>query len=403
MKKSKFKLTFTLQQHTPMIHFQHDQAGATLRGTELKPKLDRFIIQKMGGWEKIPDDWKVGGSKSQHQALDYKVRIEAIDVELTPIKKQDKVPMFFGAMGDDYNLHPKAKSFTEKPILVVFQSFNNELKDTIEQNFAPFLARTNFGTRQNKGYGSFFLDSKKHTSAANAFDRYPSISFSIPKRKKPRNQYQDAPPEDELDLTHVFNVINYYYQRLKSGINYCYNDDKIDYQHSFLKLYLSQLNLGYQWEKRWLKEKFIGLKPNNTPKKYARAMLGVVGNYTFKPNKGKTCAPEDANKIYPKNEKTIAVSSNQVERFKSPITFKPIINGTKVRIYIVTNEIPKQLLGKDFTFTENSNSHTLSTPDRAIKLDNLIEAYHKELTNSFTAYTFTGRPSYPVTIQAPNQ
>ena len=42
-----YKLEFTLKQHTPIIHFQHDQEGATLRATEVKPKLDRFIIEKV--------------------------------------------------------------------------------------------------------------------------------------------------------------------------------------------------------------------------------------------------------------------------------------------------------------------------------------------------------------------
>jgi hypothetical protein len=42
-----YKLKFTLKQHTPLIHFQHDQAGATLRATEVKPKLDQFIIEKL--------------------------------------------------------------------------------------------------------------------------------------------------------------------------------------------------------------------------------------------------------------------------------------------------------------------------------------------------------------------
>ena len=42
-----YKIVFTLKQHTPLIHFQHDQAGATLRATEVKPKLDRFITEKI--------------------------------------------------------------------------------------------------------------------------------------------------------------------------------------------------------------------------------------------------------------------------------------------------------------------------------------------------------------------
>ncbi len=40
-----YKLEVTLKQHTPLIHFQHDQEGATLRASEVKPKLDRFIIE----------------------------------------------------------------------------------------------------------------------------------------------------------------------------------------------------------------------------------------------------------------------------------------------------------------------------------------------------------------------
>jgi len=43
---SKFKLEFTLKQHTPLIHFQSNQKGATLRATELKPKLDKFLIEQ---------------------------------------------------------------------------------------------------------------------------------------------------------------------------------------------------------------------------------------------------------------------------------------------------------------------------------------------------------------------
>jgi len=39
---------YKLEIKSPIIHFQHDQAGATLRATEVKPKLDRFILEKMG-------------------------------------------------------------------------------------------------------------------------------------------------------------------------------------------------------------------------------------------------------------------------------------------------------------------------------------------------------------------
>ena len=44
-----YKIEFTLKQHTPIIHFQHDQDGATIRATEVKPKLDQFIFEKLTG------------------------------------------------------------------------------------------------------------------------------------------------------------------------------------------------------------------------------------------------------------------------------------------------------------------------------------------------------------------
>lgn len=40
-----YRLEFTLKQHTPIIHFQHDQYGATLRASEVKPKLDIGLIE----------------------------------------------------------------------------------------------------------------------------------------------------------------------------------------------------------------------------------------------------------------------------------------------------------------------------------------------------------------------
>ncbi len=52
------KLVIKLKQHTPLIHFQHDQEGATLRASEVKPKLDRFILSKLGEehYDTISDD-----------------------------------------------------------------------------------------------------------------------------------------------------------------------------------------------------------------------------------------------------------------------------------------------------------------------------------------------------------
>lgn len=83
------KLEIALKQHTPIIHFQHNEEGATLRATELKPKLDKFIITQIGegcykrGKERLREDmlyvgWLIGKPQNDNDphALNYKVKVE---------------------------------------------------------------------------------------------------------------------------------------------------------------------------------------------------------------------------------------------------------------------------------------------------------------------------------------
>ena len=67
-----FEKHYILKAHTPLIHFQYNQSGATLRATEVKPKLDRFLLDKLKN-RKIPSYWFVEKTK----ALNYKLHIEA--------------------------------------------------------------------------------------------------------------------------------------------------------------------------------------------------------------------------------------------------------------------------------------------------------------------------------------
>jgi len=68
-KHSKYKLCFKLKQHTPIIHFQADQKGATLRASELKPKLDRFLIDKLKMLENGKPDWSFYGAIRARMAM----------------------------------------------------------------------------------------------------------------------------------------------------------------------------------------------------------------------------------------------------------------------------------------------------------------------------------------------
>lgn len=65
------RLTFDLIQHTPIIHFQSEYRGATLRASEVKPKLDKFLLKCFKRDKiSIPNNWLIPGQKD---ALSYKL------------------------------------------------------------------------------------------------------------------------------------------------------------------------------------------------------------------------------------------------------------------------------------------------------------------------------------------
>ncbi len=358
-----FKYSVSLKQHTPLIHF-HKQPGATLRATELKPKLDKYLIKNC----EIRKEWITSG---QEDALDYKVRVIAPAVDSIPIAKGEQTPAFFGNMGDEYDDNPKCFSIASKPLKLSFSSFHSELVKQVETCLGEFFARHNFGTRQSKGYGSF-------TTEIFSPELYNTMtSLRVGKRQI-------------RDFRDLMNIINYYYQRLRSGINY-----RHEYQHAFLKMYLE--GKGYHWEKRWLKEKFIGgLPPRDEEERFARAMLGLGGAYTFKPKH----RDRRDGQVYPDREVNVNVESTttRVSRFKSPVTFKPVEFGTHWSIFILPQWVPEEMESVRFKFSARGDSHYLETPAKALDIEDLIRSYHIHLGRGFRASTYTGNPAYQVQI-----
>ena len=44
---TKYRLNLSLEAQSPLIHFQAREQGATIRPSEVKPKLDRFLLDKL--------------------------------------------------------------------------------------------------------------------------------------------------------------------------------------------------------------------------------------------------------------------------------------------------------------------------------------------------------------------
>lgn len=385
-----------LKQHTPIIHFQHYQDGTTLRASELKPKLDKFLIKYFIENNIDYTQWLIGDGK--HNALNYKVKIledsdinKWIDYVEEPKRKKNgdiitierngksitatnRYPLFFGNMGKNYNNNETIKKFvfTEKPILIMFNSFDNDLIYYIKKNLPDFFALENFGCRQDKGFGSFYISTEDE-------------SYEVINSKLFEYDFEIEVNHDnnKEKFKNIFNQLDLFYRAIRAGVNIKdRNSNTQFYCKSLLFLYFKQK--GIQWEKKTIKENFfledqnnyLGLNSqinkfhdsevltyNSENKKLVKDLLGlstkeewIYYKNTIEKTEAKNIKGEWVKKNPPKDE--------IIERFKSPIFFKIINNnGGKYKVYIkLSDDIP--IRGKWFIIEEKSGkSFPLQIPD----------------------------------------
>ena len=109
LKFSGCKLQVQLEAQSPMIHFQYNQMGATLRASEVKPKLDRFLLNEMKKETgKTIEELKKGNGYAaffmdkEHQALNYRMNFEVLDnaycVEIGSFRPES-YSIYFGNSG----------------------------------------------------------------------------------------------------------------------------------------------------------------------------------------------------------------------------------------------------------------------------------------------------------------
>jgi len=373
MTNNTFTRTFTLKQHTPIIHFQHEQEGATLRATELKPKLDRFIIEKMGGKEKIPSAWFIGDTDS----LNYKVKITADpqhesfifasllnDRQKTMISQGGFTPISPAPyFADNQHIKPSGVKFDDiekrgilckGDITVTFFCLNKSLLAKIEEHFETFLVLHNFGTRQSKGFGSFTTVDTTEQQACNILR-----SANVGAMQSLKTYSSTA---------EVFKFITQNYQILKSGTGKKGNDG-IRQTPSKLQLHYRSKKIDGNpviWEAEPIKE-CIYFKAANiqqaegskqivawSNERYIRALLGLAEEYSYM----QPSIPIDKVKITDLKE--------EIDRFQSPITFK-VIWG---KMYLICHPIPDQMYDRTFVFkaTDRVPLH-INTPPDTMKLD----------------------------------
>lgn len=382
--KNPFKLTFKLKQHTPLIHFQHVQKGATLRESEMRPKLDKFIIQKLTGesnyevakemFKKTHPGWLVGGGQAGHVALDYQMGIEATrtkeyllsssisryvreELDRKRIGYLSGVPYFAdNEKIKKSNFDEAKKGIMMDNIVVDIFCLNTDLLQEIKFSFPYLLTYQNFGTRQSKGFGSFSLEETTTKDFENMLLENPAYKKTMcyTFRNKPR-------------LLEIFKKIDGEYKVLKSGFAK---------EPSQLMIFFKDMKV--EWEKSVVKKELVqgrGIPSkedysDDRRYKYIRALLGLAELYEF---------PKARRKI--KIECIDNVNGEKkVERFKSPLTFKVFEN----KIYILVDNIPDEMYDTRFSFTLKSNDERiiLKTPskDTPLHLKTFLE---KHIENSW--------------------
>lgn len=350
-------VNFHLRQDTPMWHFQCRnsgiQKGAILRGSDVKPRLDRFIINQM---KKNRISWEKYRISRDHDALNYKIQIRALG-EPTSHNMGDKA--FFANMGK--NIDKELSVFYPGGIDVKIVCFIPELLKQIKEHIGGFFLINNFGTRQDKGFGSFTVDKVENENYTINPDKVLALYAVSEEYNAYRISTSGCSDDKTLDNAYVL------YQLMKSGINYGKT-----YKKALLTEYM--LSKGIGGEKRWMKKEKIAPNvrrgngreiisderiPSDDVKdyRYIRAILGVSGNQSW------FTSIQDG---YDRNNNPrykkygISVGSKKIDRFQSPIT----ITVTGDTLYFIAYNLNTDLFDKEFEFSNNSTEKrgSIKTP-----------------------------------------
>ena len=310
------KLIVELKQHTPIIHFQAHQKGATLRGSEIKPLINKYL------------------EKKYHNKYQIKVSLYNSRNAREPDRNN---LLFFGNQGITNELKKK-KTLEDQDITLEIETyFDEELKKKIAAILPVALALNNFGNRKNKGTGCYFPVEKSRYDFENILKEH------VCKKNQHKVFYWDW--VNNKDIYNVIYSIRLFYSLLKSGITIKSKEKSVRTDYPSL-LYQYFLNTGITWERAKIKKDWsIGHdtrtelpKSHSDNFKFIRAVLGT-GDIQSWMSEGITLKVE-----FPK----------EFDRIPSSLFFKIFtneVNSSNARVYFWTSDSYKEILNKKFEFS----------------------------------------------------
>ena len=391
MENSKFKTEYKLKQHTMLLHFQAKPSSGEnvcLRASEVKPKLDRFILKKLGEIKTVKEKYS-SWIQAEHLngndvAFKYRMTIKA---DKTEVKHPNDIPkIYYGNMG---------KSNQDKLHAVIFPSgvaltitcFIPKLSDYIKKHIVEFFAVTNFGTMQNKGFGSFTIEGiDEETVIIDEETVIEALKNNYDSKKCFRIAVNQSGYDNETQKT-LFNTVKQVYSVMKSGQNKVITNpdrtittDERKYIRSFIYDYMHEKYIGN--EKAYLKlNKVVPIRTTHgdyngyivrkrghedlsdghecvrqnsfLKHRYIRLLLGFGASMSWLQPVAE-CYNEHNDKFYSPNREVISVEDitnteedKNIARCPSPIFFKIIGSN----IYFTANNPNEKTFERKFKFT----------------------------------------------------
>lgn len=371
---SKLKWTFDLKQHTPMIHFQPYDEGVCLRATEVKPKFDRFLLENECFTDTQKSKWfytAEDGRLATKMKLRFRTEGKAVrsytfeqnenEKKGTTRNLERQIPrgsttrinrLYFGNQGcrdkEDY----KETVFFKDGIKGTILCFDGEFLEIIKRHIPVFFLLNNFGTRQNKGFGSFSVaGGKAGGSIYDVIRKYEQNAFYLDYREVGRRR--DIPAEKRLD------DIGILYGLMKGGINNTGKRDEQYYKSAIFRYYLEK---GIINEKKVIKQYLFDEKSIKDIEKayYVRAVMGLTDGFIYK----------DAIR-----KGSVSVSNNDIKRYQSPVYFKVLDQYT----FLFLRPMPEALRNAEFKFSLKGREINLPVPD--FDIENFMNWFAEDFNN----------------------
>lgn len=375
------KIVVQLVQDTPMWHFQGAFDDCCLRATEVKPKLDRFLLAKLDKGElsvngcaltsrdDVPSTWWANEDKT---AFNYKMRISAesrsiIESQVPDLdrrtgqQKTDRngkpvfrnlYPIYFARVGADETGDMELVRMSGIRVELIVS--DDRLAECIAPIIPAFFASHSFGARQDKGFGCFRVSGAGSTGKLSGASYY----FIVPACNNSEDKYQS-----------LFQHINYFHKVIRSGVNergcyvksmmYHYAKDKGDdwdkpvirtafnFRNVLYRFICGDVHIDelYDMDRRKVTNRDGGLKPvrSNLSNEYERNRELMGKKNLYRDALGLSTS-QDWISYGNKVKTSLHGNENEEVRFKSPVDYRPVptTDGGFI-VYIIIHELPDEL------------------------------------------------------------